>query len=329
MADTTEFRKVLLHKRRVNETQARGEQSVFVCADCFDAFSPLRPQLCKYCLANDLWLERWLPLFRNANLTHQMLLALARIVTTKVVLRPEGNVTKRPEDGPSWDFLFHQAGMVGSAILFGNSSCKEAVSNFPPQHVQDSFAVTFVGKLESYGATSSHDSSLDHNGLDKETQKMQSEAKKRVKGIAKLKVDRREFDAQAQRLQEWNVVHENTQYQQQLVAQWCPDPNIPEVPQIIVDNVVAIPVEEDPGKIVASGPADATASGEMDKADADVEAAKQARYISAFDPESLPGAGESAACLELTSLQQQLEDLEATDRTSWLFRILRQDIVAV
>ena len=145
---------------------------------------------------------------------------------------------------------------------------------------------------------------------------MQSDAKKRVKGIAKLKVDRREFDEQARRLQEWNVVYGNTEYQEQLVAQWCPDPNIPEVPQIIVDSVVAVPVEEDPGKVVASGPADATESGEMDKADADVQAAKQARYISAFDPESLPGAGESAACLELASLQQQLEDLEATAQRS-------------
>ena len=82
---------------------------------------------------------------------------------------------------------------------------------------------------------------------------MQSDAKKRVKGIAKLKVDRREFDEQARKLQEWNVVYEHTQYQEQLVAQWCPDPNIPEVPQIIVDNVVAIPVEEDPGKLWLAG----------------------------------------------------------------------------
>ena len=74
-----------------------------------------------------------------------MLLALARIVTTKVVLRPEGkSVSKTGDAAPTWDFLFHQSGMIGTAILFGNASCKKALKEFPPEHVQDSFAVSFV-----------------------------------------------------------------------------------------------------------------------------------------------------------------------------------------
>ena len=78
--------------------------------------------MCRFALANHLWLGRWLPLYRNANLSHQMLLALARIVTTKVVLRPEGNSRAKTGDGASsWDFLFNQAGMIGTAILFGLS----------------------------------------------------------------------------------------------------------------------------------------------------------------------------------------------------------------
>ena len=59
-----------------------------------------------------------------------------------------------------------------------------------------------------------------------------------------------------------------------MVAQWCPDASKPEVPKIILDSVVAIPCADDPGQVLASGPGDATAAGEMDKMDADVEALK-------------------------------------------------------
>ena len=69
---TDEFRLVLLHKRRVNEAQASGNQKVFVCADCHEAFCPPAPWMYKYALANHLWLGRWDPLFREAisNLCH-------------------------------------------------------------------------------------------------------------------------------------------------------------------------------------------------------------------------------------------------------------------
>ena len=61
--------------------QAAGEEVVNVCADCYEAFAPRKPRLCKYALATDMWLGRWDPLFREANLSHQMLLALARVVS--------------------------------------------------------------------------------------------------------------------------------------------------------------------------------------------------------------------------------------------------------
>ena len=63
---------VLLHKRRVSESQRVGEEPVAVCPDCFDSFFSDAPWLGKYALANDLWLGRWDLLFRNANLAHQM-----------------------------------------------------------------------------------------------------------------------------------------------------------------------------------------------------------------------------------------------------------------
>ncbi len=82
--------------------------------------------MCRFALADHMWLGRWDPLFRGANLSHQMLLALARIVTMRVVLRPEGNA--RSTSGvksASWDVLFHQSGMISTAILLDNASCQK------------------------------------------------------------------------------------------------------------------------------------------------------------------------------------------------------------
>ena len=121
---------------------------MYVCEDCYEAFRHKTPKLCKYALANHLWLGRWDPLFRDANLAHQMLLALARIVTTKVVLRPEGRVTSRTGNTAQWDFLFHQSGMIGSAILFGNANATDALTKFPPKNVNGEFAVTFISKAK-------------------------------------------------------------------------------------------------------------------------------------------------------------------------------------
>ena len=57
-----------------------------------------------------------------------MLLGLARIVTTKVVLRPEGWLASKTDGSTAaWGFLFQQGGMIGSAIMVGNASCKEAL----------------------------------------------------------------------------------------------------------------------------------------------------------------------------------------------------------
>ena len=106
------------------------------------------------------------------------------------------------------------------------------------------------------------------------------------------------------------MVYEHTEYKVNLVAQWCPDAALPAVPSMIVDSVVAVPIEEDAGTMIASGPGDATAAGALERMDADVEAAKQARYINAFSPEDIPGVGETAGSLEVASLMHQLEELD-------------------
>ena len=320
-----EERLVLLHKRRVNDQQRWGDAPVFVCEDCHAAFSLKKPRMCRFALANHMWLGRWMPLFRNANLSHQMLLALARIVTTKLVLRPEGNAKQTTGGGTgAWDFLFHQSGMIGSAILFGNGSCKEALDHFPPTAFQGEFAVSFVGKIDPGDAVSPPDAILAQDGLDAAAQAAQLAAQRAVKGIAKLKVDRGEMDAQAERLQATNVVYKTKHYQADVVARWCPDKAVPVVPPLIVDRVIAVEPDaadddnrRDPaGRVLFSGPGDATAAGEAERADADVEAAKQAQFISAFSPDDIPGMSQSAACMEVAALENQLNEVENATKRS-------------
>ncbi|MCH2141512.1 MAG: hypothetical protein MK077_00725 [Phycisphaerales bacterium] len=124
-----------------------------------------------------------------------------------------------------------------------------------------------------------------------------------------------EFDEQAAMLQDTNCVYREAVYDKQLVASWVPDPDKPIVPPIILDRVVAVPCEGDPGTVVASGPADATAAGEADRADADLEAARQARVINALDPD-VQDFNENDGSLQVASLRRQLEDLQNASRRS-------------
>ena len=192
-------KKVLLHRRRVSAACARGEATVAVCEDCHEAFRGKHPRLCKYSLANDMWLGRWDPVFRKANLSHQMLLALARTVTTKVVLRPEG--TKKVDQGNTndWDFLFHQSGIIGSAILFPNATCGEALESFPaPCGVSNTFAVVAPDASEpAVGPADEPRDGLREAGLTRAMRQQTRAAREKVSGIAKLKVNRAEFDEQA------------------------------------------------------------------------------------------------------------------------------------
>ena len=81
--------------------------------------------------------------------------------------------------------------------------------------------------------------------------------------------------------------------------------------------MVAVPCGEDPGTVVASGPADATASGEAERQDAELEAARQARYISAFEEQvrDLNGQQDDGT-LEVVALIQQLDTLECAAEKS-------------
>ena len=135
--------------------------------------------------------------------------------------------------------------------------------------------------------------------------------------IAKLKVDRREFDAQAAALQKSNeVYHREATYDKDLLASWVPDPNVPVVPSVVLDAVLAVPLEDSPGQVVAEGPADATAAGEQDRLDADISAARDERVLAVFEPEVRDLNEKGSGDVEVTALMQQLEELDEASRRS-------------
>ena len=105
-------------------------------------------------------------------------------------------------------------------------------------------------------------------------------------------------------------------YNEHVVAEWCPDPAVPQVPPMVVDAVVAVPMDTQPGDVVAEGPADATAMGAIDRDDRDVQACQDSRYVSAFSEEDIAGGAASASVMQVSALMQQLEDLSATAQRS-------------
>ena len=125
-----------------------------------------------------------------------------------------------------------------------------------------------------------------------------------------------EFDQQAEALTTYNVVYSDKEYNRELVARWVPDPEEAVVPQLILDAVVAVPLETDPGEVVAEGPADATAMGEAERMDADVAAARDARYIAAFDPDAGDLSNKHTGSMQVAALMQQLEELDQVAQRS-------------
>ena len=75
---------VLMHKRRVPAEALAGDLPVPTCGLCFEALRGPKPWMPKFALANFLWLGRHPPLLRDTTLGHQLLLALGRVVCTKV-----------------------------------------------------------------------------------------------------------------------------------------------------------------------------------------------------------------------------------------------------
>ena len=195
---------VLLHQRRVTEDMAHGKAPAAACEDCVEAFSGKRPWLCKYALANDLWLGRPDPLLWKANMTHEMCLALARTVATKVVLRAGGASQSESSNSSSsrWDYVFQQSGLVGSAVVFHNGDAEYALDSLPPRKLNDSLAISFC--------------------VDLPTAEAQEQSRATVSRVVQLRLHRSEFVQQAEALRETNPVYRSgvAEINRQLLAEW-------------------------------------------------------------------------------------------------------------
>ena len=95
-----------MHKRRVTAEHLAGTALAKVCEDCHEALWKARPTVSKWSLSNYNWLGRHLPVFRDSTLGHQLLLALGRVVSTKVYLSSKGVDVVTRQHQQSWLKIF-------------------------------------------------------------------------------------------------------------------------------------------------------------------------------------------------------------------------------
>lgn len=209
---------VLMHKRRVPAEALIGETTVKVCKKCHAAFSKKYPTLSDVCLANWMWLGRHEPIFQDANLGHQFLLALGRVVSTKVYLNSSGPADKI--GGPqvreeAWRLKGMQQGMQGTAIVFGNANVDYAMASFPPapEVVQETFVAVFTGPEDP----TPEERELLKQHTPEANAKKDEMARNRLKKEVQMMVDKSLFELQAQTLRQTNVAYKNAHYNRPVV----------------------------------------------------------------------------------------------------------------
>jgi len=272
--------KVLMHKRRVPEGACAGTERVPVCRECKDCYKGQNPRLCKYALSNFLWLGRHPPLLRKAPLGHQLLLALGRVVSTKVYLSSKGVDEHARQHAETWRQQFLQSGIQGTSIVFGNGSSGAAMESFPPstEDLRDTFVAVFTGPEHP---TADEQEAIDGEDKKSEDRRLQM-AQQRLKKEVELAVSRGEFEAQARRLQETNQVYADAQYVRKHVDDLPETPAVPSCFTACARFVRVDPYDEDVVK--ASGPASATTAGEQESAaGAAADAAELDKWLSVVD----------------------------------------------
>ena len=288
---------VLLHKRRVTQDMACGRCPTLVCQDCWRAFSPKKPQMCRYALANDMWLGRIDPLLWQANMTHEMCLALARTVATKVVLRAGGAQQTGGNNGHQWDHAFHQSGYVGSAVVFHNGDAKHALDTLPPQKLNDAFAITFCTDLPGDG---------------------QESGREAVSKIMELRLKKSLFLEQAEKLIETNPVYQAgvEEINRKLLTEWMEGVE-ERVPSVVLDCVVSVPVGvEGPGVMRQEGPADAIEDHVKDNRE---------ETVFAMEPEVRDyNEEETEVGSKVAMLLEKIEELEAAGARSVAVEVASQ-----
>ena len=299
--------KVLMHKRRVTKDHLNGNAPAKVCEDCHEAFWKATPTLSKWSLSNWNWLGRHLPLFRDAKLGHQLLLALGRVVSTKVYLSSKGVDIVTRQHNQSWRKKFLQQGMSGTAIVYGNGSAEDAMASFPPDDnvLQDSFVAVFTGP---------------------ETDVILSEAEQEEQARAALRkevelhVCKTTYEEQAEKLMKTNYVYQKHKsgYKPNLVAQL---PESPSLPSCFEACAKFIPLRSNEVDVTsATGPAGATTAAQQELDSAEKDGAELDKWLSVLEDDH----DEVAEVTSLPALQGMLERME-----SMAGRIVANELMAV
>ena len=292
---------VLMHKRRVPNSALTGETTVCVCTPCRDALCGKRPTMPKKALANFLWLGRHLPLLREARLGHALLLALGRVVSTKVYLSSKGRDESARQHAMTWRQKFLQQGMQGTAVVFGNGDAGKALAEFPPSAdvLQDSFVAVFTGPEKP---TAAQERIM--QGASAADQKAQKDmAVQALRKEVELWVEKEELNQQARHLMETNYVyHDSATYRHDLVQDMPAGRQLPAVFEAAATFVKVDDGLDDSTR--AHGPATSTSTAQQE-ADAD-EAGQGGQWMSVVD-ESTEDTLEMS---KLPALQAMLERME-------------------
>lgn len=233
-----------------------------------------------YALSNFLWLGRHPPLLRRATLGHQLLLALGRVVSTKVYLSSKGVDEHARQHAETWRQQFLQSGIQGTSIVFGNGDLDAAMKEFPPsaQELSDTFVAVFTGPERP---TKDEQEAIDGEDTDSEKRR-QEMAWQRMRKEVELAVGRGEFEAQARRLRETNYVYAAATYSTELVDAL---PEVPAVPSCFTACARFVRVDPDDEDVAqAAGPASATTAGAQESAGlAAADAVELVKWLSVVD----------------------------------------------
>ncbi|CAK0911448.1 unnamed protein product, partial [Prorocentrum cordatum] len=289
--------KILLHKRRVPPEALEGKVPVKVCEDCRRDLWSDHPKVPLMALVNDLWLGRHRPLLRKAALARQMLLALGRVVPTKIYLSSWGADKAVRQEQQSWRQKFLQCAMQGTAIVFGNGNVDHATRSFPPEPdmLRDTFVAVFAGADD------------DEEGIPLTEEQKQERALRAMREEVALHVDKAEYDAQARWLKQHNYVYHDpgVQCRSDLVDRFPPQPDVPDFMLACAKYVPTDAALDDVAQ--AQGPASATTGAQAEMSAAAEDAQELTKWLSVLEDHM----GDVSELTSLPALQGILERMES------------------
>ena len=287
--------KILLHKRRVPPEALAGEVPVRVCTDCRTALWAKRPTVPRLALVNDLWLGRHPPLLRAANLAHQLLLALGRVVSTKLYLSSKGADTAVRQERESWRQKFLQYAIKGTSIVFGNGRADQAMRSFPPEPgvLKETFIAVFAGADEDEGVTLTDE-------------QKQAKAVKAMREEIGLQVEKNLFDQQAKLLREHNYVYNDpdVHYREDLVEDFPTQAAVPSCFTACAQYVPTTSGLDDNTQAV--GPASSTTGAQLEQEAAEEDAQELTKWLSVVE-EQMDDVSELTSLPSLQGLAERME----------------------